>query len=41
MAPDLSPFASLLNVSQATAGSVLKGRGPGKFDAELILEEKK
>src|ERR1041384_4191663 len=40
MSPDLSPFASLLNVSQATVRSVLNSWGPGKFDAELILDGK-
>jgi hypothetical protein len=40
LAPDLSPFASLLGVSQATVRTVLRSWGPGKFDAELILDGK-
>jgi hypothetical protein len=39
-APDLSPFANLLNVSQATVRAVLNSWGPGKVDAELILDGK-
>jgi hypothetical protein len=39
-APDLSPFASLLGVSEATVRTVLLSWGPGKFDAELILDGK-
>ena len=39
-APDLSPFANLLGVSQATVRAVLNSWGPGKFDAELILDGK-
>ena len=39
-APDLSAFASLLGVSQATVRAVLNSWGPGKFDAELILDGK-
>ena len=37
-APNLSPFANLLGVSQATVRAVLNSWGPGKFDAELILD---
>ncbi len=40
LAPDLSAFASLLNVSQDAVRNVLKSWGPGKFDAELILDGK-
>jgi len=40
LAPDLSPFASLLNISQAAVRTVLSSWGPGKFDAELILDGK-
>jgi hypothetical protein len=40
LAPDLSPFANLLSISQADVRTVLKGWGPGKFDAELILDGK-
>jgi hypothetical protein len=39
-APDLSPFANLLGVSQATVRAVLNSWGPGKFDAELFLDGK-
>jgi hypothetical protein len=40
LAPNLSPFASLLNTTQATVRSVLNSWGAGKFDAELILDGK-
>lgn len=40
LAPNLSPFSSLLGVSQDTVRAVLRGWGPGKFDAELILDGK-
>jgi hypothetical protein len=40
LAPDLSAIASLLGVSQATVRTVLQSWGPGKFDAELILDGK-
>jgi len=39
-APDLSPFANLLGVSQATVRAVVSSWGPGKFDAELLLDGK-
>jgi hypothetical protein len=39
-APDLSAFANLLGVSQDTVRTVLNSWGPGKFDAELILDGK-
>ena len=39
-APDLSPFATLLGVSQDTVRQVVRSWGPGKFDAELILDGK-
>jgi hypothetical protein len=39
-APDLSSFANLLGVSQDTVRQVLRSWGPGKFDAELILDGK-
>ncbi|HEV2835628.1 MAG TPA: hypothetical protein VGW58_09945 [Pyrinomonadaceae bacterium] len=39
-APDLTPFSNLLGVSQATVRAVLNSWGPGKFDAELILDGK-
>jgi hypothetical protein len=40
LAPDLSPFASLLNTTPSTVRAVLNSWGPGKFDAELILDGK-
>jgi hypothetical protein len=40
LAPDLSAFANLLNVDQATVRTVLGSWGPGKFDAELVLDGK-
>lgn len=40
LAPDLSVFATLLNTDQATVRKVLNSWGPGKFDAELILDGK-
>ena len=40
LAPRLEPFANLLGVSQATVRAVLNSWGPGKFDAELILDGK-
>lgn len=40
LAPDLSPFANLLGVSQDTVRQVLRSWGPGKFDAELVLDGK-
>jgi hypothetical protein len=40
LAPNLSPFASLLGISQDTVRAVLNSWGPGKFDAELILDGK-
>src|SRR6185295_19239439 len=39
-APNLSPLASLLGVSGETVRTVLNSWGPGKFDAELILDGK-
>jgi hypothetical protein len=40
LAPDLSAVATLLGVDQATVRTVLKAWGPGKFDAELLLDGK-
>jgi hypothetical protein len=40
LAPNLDPFASLLNVDTATVKKVLNSWGRGKFDAELILDGK-
>jgi mono/diheme cytochrome c family protein len=40
LAPDLSPFTTLLGVSDETVRTVLRSWGPGKFDAELALDGK-
>ena len=40
LAPDLSAVANLLGTDQATVRKVLGSWGPGKFDAELILDGK-
>jgi hypothetical protein len=40
LAPDLSVVADLLGTDQATVRKVLGSWGPGKFDAELILDGK-
>ncbi len=40
LAPDLSPFADLLGVTQDDVRNVLRSWGPGKFDAELVLDGK-
>ena len=39
-APDLTVLANLLSADQATVRSVLGSWGPGKFDAELVLDGK-
>ncbi|MHB0998662.1 MAG: hypothetical protein ACYC27_05395 [Armatimonadota bacterium] len=38
--PDLTPITSLLGVDKATVLKVLNSWGPGKFDAQLILDGK-
>jgi hypothetical protein len=40
LAPDLTPFTTLLQLPDATVRDVLASWGPGKFDAELILDGK-
>jgi hypothetical protein len=40
LAPNLQPIANLVGVDVATVLKVLNGWGPGKFDAELILDGK-
>jgi hypothetical protein len=40
LAPNLSPFTKLLHTDDATIRRVLSSWGPGKFDAELILDGK-
>src|SRR5215472_827701 len=40
LAPDLSVLANLLKTDQGTVRSVLGTWGPGKFDAELLLDGK-
>ena len=39
-ASDLSPITSLLGVDRETVLKVLNGWGPGKFDAQLVLDGK-
>lgn len=39
-APNLRPIADLLSTDQATVRTVLNSWGPGKFDAELLLDGK-
>ena len=39
-APTVKPFADLLGTDEATVRKVLMSWGPGKFDAELILDGK-
>jgi hypothetical protein len=39
-APVLTPYTALLGVDDATVRTVLRSWGPGKFDAELILDGK-
>ena len=39
-APNLSPFARLLGTDEDTVRTVLNSWGPGKFDAELLLDGK-
>ena len=40
LAPNLQPLADLLGTDQATVRGVLGSWGPGKFDAELLLDGK-
>ena len=40
LSPDLSPFQDLLGVDRNTVTTVLNSWGPGKFDAELVLDGK-
>jgi hypothetical protein len=40
LSPDLSPFETLLGVDRDTVLAVLHSWGPGKFDAELVLDGK-
>ena len=40
LAPDLTPFTQLLQLDDATVRRVLNSWGPGKFDAQLILDGK-
>ena len=40
LSPNLSPFTDLLGVDEATVRDVLHSWGPGKFDAELVLDGK-
>ncbi|HEX2995433.1 MAG TPA: hypothetical protein VHP14_11445 [Anaerolineales bacterium] len=40
LSPDLSPFENILGADRETVVSVLNSWGPGKFDAELVLDGK-
>lgn len=40
LSPDLGPLAEVLGVGEPTVRKVLAAWGPGKFDAELILDGK-
>jgi hypothetical protein len=40
LSPDLTPLANVLGVDEATVRKVLAAWGPGKFDAELVLDGK-
>ena len=40
LSPDLSPLQDLLGVDRNTVVTVLNSWGPGKFDAELVLDGK-
>jgi mono/diheme cytochrome c family protein len=40
LAPDLTPFQQILGVDEATVRQVLNSWGPGKFDAQLVLDGK-
>jgi hypothetical protein len=40
LAPNLSPFTALLGVDDSAVRTVLRSWGPGKFDAELLLDGK-
>ena len=40
LAPDLTPLVTLLGVDADTVRKVLRSWGPGKFDAELVLDGK-
>src|SRR5215471_9765229 len=40
LAPDVSPLTNALQVDEATVRTVLQSWGPGKFDAELLMDGK-
>jgi hypothetical protein len=40
LSPDLSPFEQILGLDRDTIVTVLNSWGPGKFDAELVLDGK-
>jgi cytochrome c peroxidase len=40
LSPDLTPFQTLLGADRDTVVTVLNSWGPGKFDAELVLDGK-
>jgi hypothetical protein len=41
LGPNLQPVANVLGVDQATVRQVFLAWGPGKFDAELLLDNKR
>jgi hypothetical protein len=40
LSPSLAPFTQLLGADDATVRKVLNGWGPGKFDAEMLMDGK-
>ena len=40
LAPDVTPFTTLLGADEKTVREVFKSWGPGRFDAELLLDGK-
>jgi hypothetical protein len=40
LSPSVAPFAQLLGTDEATVRTVLNGWGPGKFDAEMLMDGK-
>jgi len=40
LSPSVAPFAQLLGTDETTVRKVLNGWGPGKFDAEMLMDGK-
>ena len=38
LAPDLTPFTTLFSLTDQQVRDILNSWGPGKFDAELVLD---